>query len=105
MPFHREINQAYETLSKPEIRATYDEYLANPNQNEYYHYYRFYKAKYGPQTDPKLVVVVVLSLFSFFQYLIRKSMYERALNYVENTTKFKTLLKQRIQDETESKYR
>jgi len=95
----REINQAYEILSNEDLRNAYNEYLENPHQNEYYQYYRFYKAVYAPSTDPRLAFGLFVSLFSILQYFARKSMYKSAVSQVERTTKFQTLVNQRMEEE------
>ena len=81
------------------MRAAYNEYLENPNQSEYYQYYRFYKAMYAPQTDPRLVFSLFIALFSVFQFFAKKSMYKGAVSRVEKTTKFQTMVNQRFEEE------
>jgi curved DNA-binding protein CbpA len=89
---NREINQAYDVLSNDELRKTYDEFQENPEKSEMYHYYNWYRARYMPQVDPRLVISLILLAFSIIQYTVRKTMYETALKYIENTSKFKTTL-------------
>lgn len=100
---HREINRAYEVLNNEDLRKVYDEYLANPNANEYYQYYQFYKAVYAPKLDPRLVVGLVLSLVSVFQYFTRRYMYQSAISQIQRTTKFQTLVNQRFEEEKAAK--
>jgi hypothetical protein len=88
-------------LSNEELRNAYNEYLENPNQSEYYQYYRFYQAKYSPQVDPKIVVGLFITLYSLFQYVSRKTMYNSAVAYVEKTTKFQTMVNDRLKEEKE----
>jgi len=95
----QELNHAYEILSSPELRESYDEYLENPERSETYHYYRYYKAQYTPHVDPKVVLATFLVFFSTFQYFNRKRMYENALKYIENTAKFRSSVNQRFEEE------
>ena len=95
---NRDINKAYEILSNEDLRKTYDDYLENPNANEYYQYYQFYKAVYSPKIDPKFVLALVLSLASVFQYFTRKYMYQRAVSHIQRTTKFQTLVNQKFEE-------
>lgn len=62
------------------------------------HYYKFYKAKYAPQTDPKLVVFIFLSLFSFFQYVSRRNMYKSVLEQIEKSIQFQHKVNERIEE-------
>lgn len=86
-------------MNNPEVRESYDEYLANPDKGDAYHYYNWYKATYMPQLDPRKVILVIVVAFSILQYVIRKSMYDYALNCIENTSKFKTRLNQIYEEE------
>ena len=62
--------------------------MKHPEENEYLQYYKFYKAKYAPQTDPRLVILLFLVLFSTLQYFSRKKMYENVMRNVERTPQF-----------------
>ena len=95
----REINQAYDVLNNPEVRASYDEYLENPDKGDAYHYYNWYKATYMPKLDPRIVVSAIVLAFSVLQYVIRKGMYEHAVSCIERTSKFKTALNARYEEE------
>lgn len=99
----REINQAYDVLNNAEVRASYDEYLNDPDKGDAYHYYNYYKASYLPQTDPKMVISAILLAFSIIQYVIRKGMYEQAITCIERTSKFKTALNQKFQEENKKR--
>ncbi len=90
-------------MNNEDLRKVYDEYLANPNANEYYQYYQFYKAVYAPQLDPRLVVGLVLSAVSVFQYFTRRYMYRTAISSIQRTTKFQTLVNQRFEEEKAAK--
>jgi len=92
-------------LHNPEIRASYDEYLANPEKGDVYHYYNWYRASYLPQTDPRMVISVVILVFSLMQFLIKKGMYEHAINCIERTSKFKTALNAKFEEEKRKKVR
>lgn len=70
------INHAYEILSDEGTRASYDGFQANPNQNEYWHRTKFQYAKYGPKTDPKIVIFVFLLMYSVFQYTSKRITYK-----------------------------
>lgn len=45
-----------------------------------------------PQVDPRLVVSLILLAFTLIQYTVRKTMYETALRYIQNSSKFRTTL-------------
>jgi curved DNA-binding protein CbpA len=94
----REINRAYEILSDPNLRESYDDYLLHPEENEYYQYYKFYKAKYTPQTDPRLVVLLFLAGFSIFQFISRKKMYENVMQNIEKTPQFHHRVNQQLEE-------
>lgn len=67
--------QAYEVLSNENTRQSYLEYLQNPQQSEVYHYYRYYKQAYLPQTNPYIVVFGLALSLSIIQYSARYGMY------------------------------
>ena len=92
-------------LNNAEVRASYDEYLANPDKGDVYHYYNWYRASYLPQTDPRMVIGVVILAFSLMQFVIRKGMYEHAINCIEKTSKFKTALNAKFEEEKKKKVR
>jgi len=101
--FFREINQAYDVLNNPEVRSSYDEYLKNPDKGDVYHYYNWYKAAYMPTIDPRIVVSAILLAFSILQYVIRKGMYEHAISCIEKTSKFKTALNAKHEEEKKTR--
>lgn len=80
------------------MRKSYDEYQENPEKSEMYHYYNWYKARYMPQVDPRIVVSLILLAFSLIQYTVRKTMYETALRYIQNSSKFKTTLNAKCEE-------
>jgi curved DNA-binding protein CbpA len=86
------VNRAYEVLKDESLRAAYDEYLRNPEAGEMYHYYKYYGAKYSPQTNPFMVVFWFLTGFSLLQFAARHSMYHNAMKYIENTPQFRARL-------------
>jgi len=94
----REIVQAYEIVGNKELRESYDEFLDHPERSEAYHYYKFYKARYSPQADPKVVMGLFLFLFSVFQWWNRKRMYENALAYLVTTNQFQTMVRQKYDE-------
>jgi len=73
--------------------------LENPHKSDAYHYYKFYKAKYSPQADPRVVLAAFLVMFSAFQYWNRKRMYENALQYLVNNPKYKQMVIQKFEEE------
>lgn len=63
----RAFANAYEILKDEETRTDYDRMLDNPD--EYYsHYYRYYRRRYAPKVDVRIVLVVLISAISAIQY-------------------------------------
>ena len=58
---------AYEILKDEETRTDYDRMLDNPDQF-YTHYYRYYRHRYAPKVDVRIVLVVFISVISAIQY-------------------------------------
>lgn len=81
------IAAAYEVLRDDESRKDYDYMLDNPEEY-YHHYYRYYRRKYE-KVDLRLVVVVVISLFSAYQYYGALSKYKEAIDYFVTVPKYR----------------
>ena len=65
---YSEISNAYDILSNDELRADYDEFLANPVEHpSYYYMSRYYYRRYA-KINPIYVVLVTLVLYSGLQY-------------------------------------
>ncbi|EGR31061.1 hypothetical protein IMG5_118390 [Ichthyophthirius multifiliis] len=96
---YQKIVRAYEILKSQDLRSSYDGFLKNPNQSEYYHYYNYYKAVYTPQTNPFVVLFATAVFFSGIQYLARISMHESAINQFQQSERFKKMVNQRLQEE------
>lgn len=73
------IAQAYEILRDDEQRKEYDYMLDNPEEM-YYHFYQYYKRRYTPKVDVRIVVLVIVTAFSVFQYYSQWTNYKDAMN-------------------------
>ena len=60
------IAAAYETLRDEAARKEYDYFLDNP-EAMYYHYYQYYKRRYSPKVDVRIVAAVIITFISAFQ--------------------------------------
>lgn len=86
----RAIASAYEVLKDEDSRKEYDYMLDNPEE-VYHHYYAYYRRRYTPKVDIRIVIFVTISVISAFQYYGSQSRYKEAIDY------FLTVPKYRIQ--------
>lgn len=84
----RVIASAYETLKDEETRKEYDYMLDNPDE-VYRHYYNYYRRRYAPKVDIRIVLVVTISVISAFQYYGSMSKYNEAIDYFLNVPKYR----------------
>lgn len=80
------VNEAFEILTDEKLKFKYDLYLKDPTESEYYRDYRYYSNKYvqNPQIHPALVILLVVTLVSSLQYVMRKQMHSRAIQQITN---------------------
>lgn len=84
------IATAYEVLRDDDSRKEYDYMLDNPDEI-YHHYYNYFRRRYTPKVDIRIVLLVTISLISAAQYYGSLSRYNEAIDY------FLTVPKYRIQ--------
>mmetsp|Transcript_9136 Transcript_9136/g.11886 ORF Transcript_9136/g.11886 Transcript_9136/m.11886 type:complete len:282 (+) Transcript_9136:99-944(+) len=90
----RIIALANEVLSDKEERAEYDYYLAHPEQ-AFYNKMRFYRRRYAPKSDARIVVLVFVVVVSAIQYAVRVRQHSVAIKYFKTyDKKFKIRVKQ-----------
>jgi len=75
----RVIASAYEVLRDEESRSEYDYMLENPDE-VYHHYYAYFRRRYAPKVDIRIVAVVAITLISAYQYYAAFSRYEAAID-------------------------
>lgn len=83
------IAAAYETLTDPEARKEYDYMLDNPDE-VYRHYWYYYRRRYSPKVDVRIVLVVTISVISIFQYYGSLSRYNEAIDYFMTVPKYRS---------------
>lgn len=88
----QKIATAYEILKDEAKREQYDYAIAHPEQF-FYNTARYYQAYYGPQADLRAVLVGVLILLSFFQFLNEKIRHAQMVDMVKQTPAYKNKLK------------
>jgi DnaJ family protein C protein 25 len=88
----QKIATAYEILKDEVKREQYDYAKAHPEQF-FYNTARYYQAYYGPQADLRAVLVGVLVLLSFFQFLNEKIRHAQMVDMVKQTPAYKNKLK------------
>ncbi|KAG0567374.1 hypothetical protein M758_7G147800 [Ceratodon purpureus] len=88
----QKIATAYEILKDEAKREQYDYAIAHPEQF-FYNTARYYQAYYGPQADLRAVLVGVLVLLSFFQFLNEKIRHAQMVDMVKQTPAYKNKLK------------
>lgn len=91
--YFRLINTAYEILSDPEQRQDYDYMLDNPDQL-YMNYYRYYRRRYTPKVDVRIVLLTIVLIISAIQYMGQRTSYTQALNYLLKDPKHRARAKQ-----------
>ncbi|CAF1443438.1 unnamed protein product [Adineta ricciae] len=84
----RAFANAYEILKDEETRMDYDRMLDNP-QEYYTHYYRYYRHRYAPKVDVRLVLFIVISVISAIQYYSQYSNYNAAIDYLVTLPKYR----------------
>lgn len=84
----RSFANAYEILKDEETRADYDRMLDNPDQF-YTHYYRYYRHRYAPKVDVRLVLFILISVISVIQYYGQYSNYNTAIDYLMTVPKYR----------------
>uniref|UniRef100_A0A1I8G191 J domain-containing protein n=1 Tax=Macrostomum lignano TaxID=282301 RepID=A0A1I8G191_9PLAT len=87
------IAQAYEILRDDEQRKEYDYMLDNPEEM-YYHFYQYYKRKYSPKVDVRVVIVVIVTAFSIFQYYSQYTNYHDAVNTLSKQPRYRMQAKE-----------
>ncbi len=75
----------------------YDMYLNNPEQSEYVRQFQYYNQKYigNPQIPVPIVFFGVILCISVLQYVMRKQMYERAIESIVQGHDFKIKVNER----------
>uniref|UniRef100_A0A6S8A1F6 J domain-containing protein n=1 Tax=Aplanochytrium stocchinoi TaxID=215587 RepID=A0A6S8A1F6_9STRA len=82
----RIIALANEILSNKDERAEYDYYLKHPEE-AFYNKMRFYRRRYAPKTDARLVVFGFIAFVSVVQYFVKKRQHKMAVNYFKTYDK------------------
>ncbi|KER32128.1 hypothetical protein T265_12856, partial [Opisthorchis viverrini] len=62
----RKLNIAYEILMDEEQRRDYDYMLDNPEET-YFHYYRYYRHRYSPKIDVRIVIAIIVTVLCVIQ--------------------------------------
>ncbi|KAJ8299356.1 hypothetical protein KUTeg_023416 [Tegillarca granosa] len=84
----RKIANAYEILTDEEQRSDYDYMLDHPD--EYLaNYYNYYRRRYAPKVDPRIVIVVTISIISVIQYWGAWNNYKSAIDYLCKEPKYR----------------
>ncbi|CAL8068754.1 unnamed protein product [Calicophoron daubneyi] len=89
----RIINAAYEVLSDPEQREEYDYMLDHPDEM-YYNYYQYYRRRYAPKVDVRLVILAIVLICSVFQYVGQWTSYNQAISYLVRDPKHRARAKE-----------
>lgn len=82
------IATAYEILKDDDQRKDYNYMLDNPDE-VYRHYYHYYKRRYAPKVDVRIVIVLTITLISAFQYWAGLSKYNEAIDYFLTVQKYR----------------
>lgn len=94
----RLVATAYEVLRDEESRKDYDYMLDNPEEM-YAHYYRYYRRMYAPKVDVRIVILVVITLISAYQYYASHSKYKEAIDYFVTVPKYRMKAQEIATDE------
>ena len=86
-------NISIKILRDPEQRQEYEYMLDNPSEM-YYHYYRYYKRRYSPKVDVRIVFVAVVLILSAIQLVSQKTKHDQALSYLVHDPKYRTKAKE-----------
>lgn len=91
-----QIANAHDILTNPDLRRSYDEFLANPERvmRARYQYYRF---KYV-QTDPRLVIGISIVVISVLQYVLRLQMHRQTLQHALRMNKTQMAIRNRANE-------
>eukprot|EP00108_Taenia_solium_P006732 TsM_000788000 transcript=TsM_000788000 gene=TsM_000788000 len=89
----RLIATAYEILRDSEQRQEYEYMLDHPTEM-YYHYYRYYKRRYSPKIDVRLVFLSTILVLSAIQYISQRTKHSQALTYLVHDPKYRTRAKE-----------
>ncbi|OON18136.1 DnaJ domain protein, partial [Opisthorchis viverrini] len=82
----RKLNIAYEILMDEEQRRDYDYMLDNPEET-YFHYYRYYRHRYSPKIDVRIVIAIIVTVLCVIQYIGQWTSYNHALTYLARDPK------------------
>lgn len=82
------IASAYEVLRDEESRKEYDYMLDNPDE-VYRHYYNYFRRRYAPKVDIRIVLFVTVSLISAFQYYGGLTKHKEAIDYFVTVPKYR----------------
>ncbi|KAK3101875.1 hypothetical protein FSP39_006974 [Pinctada imbricata] len=84
----QKIANAYEILRDEEQRNDYDYMLDHPD--EYLaNYYRYYRRRYAPKVDVRIVIGVTITIVSAIQYWGAWNNYNTALQYLSKEPKYR----------------
>ncbi|TPP60734.1 DnaJ dnj-2 (DnaJ domain protein 2) [Fasciola gigantica] len=92
------LNIAYEILTDADQRLEYDYMLDNPDEM-YYNYYQYYRRRYAPKVDVRLVIAAILILVSSIQYVGQWTSYREALSYLSRDPKHRSKAREIAQSE------
>lgn len=84
----RAFANAYEILKDEETRADYGRMLDNPEEF-YTHYYRYYRHRYAPKVDVRVVLLILISVISGIQYYGQYTNYRTAIDYLVTQPKYR----------------
>jgi len=93
-----QIASAYEVLKDDEQREEYNYMLDHPEEM-YSNYYRYYRRRFAPKVDIRIVIAVTLSVISGIQYYSAWSNYEDAIKYLAQVPKYRMQATQIAKDE------
>lgn len=84
------IAASYEILTDDEKRKSYNYYLDHPNDFAY-NMGQYYRHVYAPKSDLRVVIFVVIAIFSVIQWISAQQKYNDALNYFRNSDKLRLM--------------
>ncbi|CAK4722403.1 unnamed protein product [Aphanomyces euteiches] len=84
----QELATAYEVLSSPLSRASYDHYLNNPDDHAYNYGMHVYHV-YAPKSDYRIIAVGFVLFLSVVQYLAQSHRHKQALAYFRQSDEVK----------------
>jgi DnaJ family protein C protein 25 len=84
----RVIATAYETLKDDDSRKDYDYMLDNPEEM-YRHYWYYYRRRYAPKVDVRIVILVTIVAVSIVQYISSWHKYNEAISYLMTEPKYR----------------